>query len=111
MTPIIAEMLMVDVEMAREILKRLACDTAIDMSSGKLNFAKERRVCWTMYNNLDLWFNTWERELLKHGLCELNARGLPHIPCEKLHQILNFNKTSLLLDGSSINQGGRPAVY
>ncbi len=102
---------MVDVEMAREILKRLACDTAIDMSSGKLNFAKERRVCWTMYNNLDLWFNTWERELLKHGLCELNARGLPHIPCEKLHQILNFNKTSLLLDGSSINQGGRPAVY
>ncbi len=102
---------MVDVEMAQEILKQLACNTAMDMSSGKLNFAKERRVCWTTYNNLNLWFNTWERELLKHGSCELDAQGLPYIPREKLRQILNFDKTSLLLDGSSINQGGWPAAY
>ncbi len=73
MAPIVAEMMMVDVEMAQEILKRLARDTAIDMSSDELNFAEERRVRWTMYNNLDLWFNTWERELLKHGLCELDS--------------------------------------
>ncbi len=53
----------------------------------------------------------WERELLKHGLMELDARELPHIPCQKLHQILNFDETSLSLDGSSINRGGRPAAY
>jgi len=53
----------------------------------------------------------WERELLKHGLMELNARGLPHIPHQKLRQILNFNETSLSLDGSSINREGWPAAY
>ena len=91
MAPIVADTMMVDVETAREILKRLACDTAINMGCSKLSFAEERRVCWTMYINLDLWFNTWERELLKHGLMELDARGLPHIPRQKLHQILNFD--------------------
>ena len=111
MAPIVAETMMVDVETAREILKRLAHDTAIDLGCGKLNFAEERRVRWTTYNNLDMWFNMWERELLKHGLMELDARGLPHIPCHKLHQILNFDETSLSLDGSSINRGGRPAAY
>jgi len=110
MAPIIAETMMVDVETAREILKRLAHDTAIDLGCGKLNFAEERRVRWTTYNNLDMWFNMWERELLKHGLMELDARGLPHIPRQKLCQILNFDETSLSLDGSSINRGGRSAA-
>ena len=73
MAPIVAKTMMVDVETAREILKRLARDTAINMGRGKLSFAEERRVCWTTYNNLDLWFNMWERELLKHGLMELDA--------------------------------------
>ena len=73
MAPIIAEMMMVDVDTAREILKLLACNTAIDLGCCKLNFAEERRVCWTTYNNLDMWFNMWERELLKHGLMELDA--------------------------------------
>ena len=42
---------------------------------------------------------------------QLDGRGLPHIPLEKLRQILNFDETSLSLDGSSINRGGRPAAY
>jgi hypothetical protein len=70
MALITAKMLMVDVNTAREILKRLTRDTAINMGCGNLSFAKERRVRWTTYQNLDLWFNTWERELLKLGLCE-----------------------------------------
>jgi hypothetical protein len=107
MAPIVAETMMVDVETAREILKRLARDTAIVKSS----FAKERRVRWTTYQNLELWFNTWERELLKLGLMQLDVRGYPHIPRDKLRQILNFDETSLSLDGSSINRGGRPAAY
>jgi hypothetical protein len=69
--------MMVDVDTAREILKQLARDTAIDMGCGKLSFAKERRVCWMTYQNLDLWFNTWERELLKLGLMQLDGQGLP----------------------------------
>jgi hypothetical protein len=112
MAPIVAKTMMVDVETAREILKRLACNTAIDLGCTKDSFAEERRVrCWTTYQNLELWFNTWERELLKLGLMELDDRGCPHIPSNKLRQILNFDETSLSLDGSSINRGGRPAAY
>jgi hypothetical protein len=87
MAPIIAETMMVDVNTALEILKRLTRDTAINMVCGKLSFAEERRVCWTTYQNLDLWFNTRERELLKLRLCELDSRGLPHIPHDKQRQI------------------------
>ena len=111
MAQIVAQTMMVDVETAREILKRLARDTAIDLGCSKGSFAEERRVRWTTYQNLELWFNTWERELLKLGLMQLDARGLPHIPRENLRQLLNFDETSLSLDGSSINRGGRPAAY
>ena len=111
MAPIVAETMMVDVETAREILKRLARDTAIDLGCAKGSFAEERRVRWTTYQNLELWFDTWERELLKLGLMQLDVRGYPHIPRDKLRQILNFDETSLSLDGSSINRGGRPAAY
>ena len=71
MAPLVAEAMMVDIDVAREIIRRLSRDTAIDLSRGKLDFAEERRVRWTTYDNLDLWFSMWERELLRHGLAEL----------------------------------------
>jgi hypothetical protein len=46
MAPIVVETMMVDVETAQEILKRLACETAIDLGCAKGSFAKERRVRW-----------------------------------------------------------------
>jgi len=76
MAPIVAETMMVDVETAREILKRLARDTAIDLGCAKGSFAEERRVRWTTYQNLELWFNTWERELLKLGLMQFDHAAL-----------------------------------
>ncbi len=111
MAPLVAKAMMVDVDIAREILRRLAWDTAINLSRCKLDFAEEGRVRWMMYDNLDLWFNTWERELLRHRLAELDVQGHSHIPLNKLHQILDFNETSLSTDGSSINRGGWPAAY
>jgi hypothetical protein len=42
---------------------------------------------------------------------EKDKRGKSCIPLAKLQQILNFDKTCLLLDGSSINWGCRPAAY
>ena len=59
MAPLVAKAMMVDVDIAREILRRLARDTAIDLSCGKLDFAEERRVWWMAYDNFDLWFDTW----------------------------------------------------
>jgi hypothetical protein len=64
MAPIIAETMYIDLNSARALLKRLARDTAINMSCGKLNFAEERRVRWTTYHsNLQLWFGMWEKQL------------------------------------------------
>ena len=44
MAPIVAETMMVDVETAREILKRLARDTAIDLGCAKGSFAEEGKL-------------------------------------------------------------------
>jgi hypothetical protein len=111
MAPIVAETMGINLDSASRLVKRLANDTAVDMSCDKLNFAEERYVRWTTYSNLQLWFGTWERQLTIHGFMENNERGQPFIPCDKLQRILNFDETSLLLDGSSINRGGRPAAY
>lgn len=111
MAPIIAETMYIDLNSARALLKRLARDTAIDMSCGKLNFAEERRVRWTTYSNLQLWFGTWEKQLTLFGLMEKDERGKPFIPPDNMRRVLNFDETCLSTDGSSINRGGRPAAY
>jgi hypothetical protein len=70
MAPIVAEMMGIDLDSASRLVKRLANNTAVNMSCDKLNFAKERRVHWTTYSNLQLWFGTWERQLTIHGFME-----------------------------------------
>ena len=45
MAPLGAKAMMVDVDGAIEIIKRPTWDIAIDLSNGKLNLAKEWRVC------------------------------------------------------------------
>jgi hypothetical protein len=89
----------------------VAWDTTINLSRGKLDFAEEQRVRRMTYDKFDLWFDTWEKELLRYGLAVINVPGRPHIPLNKLHQILNFDETSLSTDGNLINRGGWPAAY
>lgn len=81
------------------------------MKADKIYFAEERRVRWTTYGNLDLWFNSWEKTLLELGLLEQDEAGKLNIPREQLRNISNFDQTCLSLDGSSISRGGRPAAY
>jgi transposase-like protein len=46
---------------ASTLLTRLLHDTAEDtMSADKLNCAEDRRIRWTTFQILDLWFNSWE---------------------------------------------------
>ena len=35
-------------------------NTAIDINAKKLNCAEDRRIHWTTYQNLALWFDGWE---------------------------------------------------
>jgi hypothetical protein len=40
------------------------------MKADKMYFAEERRVRWTIFSNLELWFKSWEKTLLDLGLLE-----------------------------------------
>ena len=47
-------------EEASTLWKRLSRDTAIEMKvNSKVKHAEERRVKWTTYSNLELWFDGW----------------------------------------------------
>ena len=111
MTTVIAEATNLSVSACADLVRRLCRDTAIDMKANKLYFAEERRVRWTTYSNLELWFSSWEKTLLELGFLEPDDSGKLHIPIGQLRNILNFDETCLSLDGSSINRGGRPAAY
>ena len=95
---------------ASSLWRRIARDTAVDMVAGKIKLAEERRVKWTTWHNLDLWFGSWEMTLLKLGFFEHDSVGKHIIPEHQLRNILNFDETSLSLDGSSISRGGRPPM-
>ena len=111
MFPVIADAMNLSISTATELIRRVCRDTAIDMKANKMYFAEERRVRWTTYGNLELWFSSWEKVLLELGFLEHDEAGKLYIPREQLRNILNFDETCLSLDGSSINRGGRPAAY
>ena len=60
---------------ATGLLNRVVCDTATDIHAVKLNCAEDRRIRWTTYQNLDLWFNSWEVFLVDYGLATINTNG------------------------------------
>ena len=57
----LVKMLSISSTEASTLLTRLLRDTAEDtMNADKLNCAEDRRIRWTTFQNLDLWFNSWE---------------------------------------------------
>ena len=58
---------------ATGLLNRVVCDTATDIDALKLNFVEDRRIRWTMYQNLDLWFDSWEVFLVDYGFATINT--------------------------------------
>ena len=96
---------------ATDLWVRLSRDCAGDIAAGKINHVEERRVKWTTFTNLDLWFSSWEKLLDEKGFLEYDSNGNnPTIPERLLPNILNFDETSLSLDGSTVTRGGRPPV-
>ncbi len=60
---------------ATEILNRVVRDTATDINADKLNCAEDRRIHWTTYQNLDLWFDSWEVFVVEYGFATINKNG------------------------------------
>ncbi len=95
---------------AGKLLDRLLCDTAQDIQVEKLNCAEDRHVRWTTYQNLKLWFDSWEKFLVKFEFATYDTDGELIINKELMHQILNMDETCISLNGSNGNRGGRPTV-
>ena len=60
---------------AGKLLDRLIRDTAQDIHAEKLICAEDRRVRWTTYQNLKLWFDSWEKFLVEFGFATYDADG------------------------------------
>jgi hypothetical protein len=70
---------------AGKLLSRLLRDTAEEtMDAEKLNCAEDRRIRWTTFQNIDLWFDGWQNFLVAHGfgtidrMASLSLRTLQH---------------------------------
>jgi hypothetical protein len=83
-------------------------DSATNLGAQKADMAEDRRIGWTTYENLSLWFDNWENELLDQGFAHRNPDNQICIPPDRLKNILNFDETCLSLDGSTNVCGGRP---
>ena len=90
------------------LMRRLLQETAVDLLCGKTQTAEDRRIKWTTYTNIKMWFDNWARDLLELGFAE-KVDGIIVIPQEQLKNIINFDETCICLDGSKNVRGGRPA--
>ena len=109
MIPMFAKTLNVGTVQATGILNRVIRDTATDINAEKMNCAEDRRIHWTTFQNLDLWFG-WEMFVVEYGFVTINSDGSLYFPDKMKARIINMDETCLSLDGSNSNRGGRPTV-
>jgi hypothetical protein len=92
-----------------ELLKRVLDATAMDLRKTNGHNTEDRRVRWTKFKNISMWFDNWENDLVELGTA---VRGpissKASILEEQLKNIGNFDETCLSFDGSNNNRGGRP---
>jgi len=95
---------------SQQLLDRLLRECAIDLLAEKSQSVEQRRIMWTSYTNLRMWFNNWFKDIEQLGFATRNSDGDLIIPDDQLSRILNVDETCLSVDGSQGNRGGRPAV-
>ncbi|KAL7532024.1 hypothetical protein ACHAWF_009676 [Thalassiosira exigua] len=99
------------------LFNRLLKETAVDFFSGKSKNGEERRILWTTYHNLKMWFENWEQDLLQLGFAKVAKDhpdwddGTVYIPKEQLKNIVNFDESCLSMDGSDGVRGGQPESF
>jgi len=94
------------------LLRRVLSEVAISLNASKTQSAEDRRIRWTTYKNLSMWFDNWEQDLVDLWFaCVDPTTGIVVIPIEQLKHIVNIDETCLSLDGSDNVRGGWPEVY
>ena len=110
MIPMLAKTFNIGTPEATNLLDRIVRDTSTDIHATKLNCAEDRRIRWTTYQNLDLWFSSWEVFVVEYGFATINQNGQLHFDEEMKMRVLNLDETNMSLDGSNGNRGGRPTA-
>ena len=95
---------------SEKLLVRLLKRTNVDLTSTVQESVEDRRLRWTTYANLKLWFESWGRDLVQLGF----ATGGENVNCiiteEHLSRIINLDESCLSLDGNQGRRGGIPSV-
>ncbi len=82
----------------RELVRRVMRNTGIELSKIKSHNAEDRRIRWTNKDNLNMWLENWEHDLVELGfaLRDHDTTGKVHIPKEMLYLIVNLDETNYL---------------
>ena len=91
-------------------VERVLGEIALNMSNTGADKVEERRIRWTTYRNLKMWFDNWRIELQPLGFTYIDDAGEVQIKPEKYGDLMNLDETCISLDGSQGNRGGRPPV-
>jgi hypothetical protein len=75
MIPMLAKTFNIGTIEATGLLNCVVCNTATDINAVKLNCAEDCCIRWTTYQNLDLWFDSWEVFLVNNGFTTINTNG------------------------------------
>jgi hypothetical protein len=62
-----------------------------DIHAYRLNCAEDRLIRWTTFQNLDLWFDSWETFVVKYGFATINPDGSLYFPDEMKARIINMD--------------------
>ena len=62
-------------ELSFKMLDRILVETAVELHSSKVNGVEERRILWTTYKNLKIWFGNWKLDLSNLGFVEQSDEG------------------------------------
>ena len=98
-----------------EVVSKLRLETADEIEVGRKNVIEQRRVQWTTYSNLNLWYDTWEETLVELGFARKkepgdNVEGSLFFFDGQLNRIINLDETDGSLDNTAGQRGGRPPV-
>ncbi|MGH7954904.1 MAG: hypothetical protein ACREOZ_02970, partial [Gloeomargaritales cyanobacterium] len=100
---------------SRNLWRKVQKDYSDVFEISKEQAIELRRQLWTTFDNLNDWFDAWEKHCVQLGFAsekhpyDDEFEGGVYFPEEQKKRIINMDETSLSLDGSDGLRGGRPA--
>ena len=90
-----------------KLLNRILQETVVELNADRINDFEQRRILWTSYNNMNMWFENWERDLEELVFTERTETS-HYIPHNQLERILSLDETCLSLGGRKGGEASGP---